>query len=96
MENIQLNFVSNMQLTIMVHNFRTVLLSDLVLLVGNLGTLIDRQVHKFTIHPQIGSHFLIDATTRYNPTSINADVANVVSHDTRRNTNCKKPKGVTL
>jgi hypothetical protein len=75
------------------------MISDLVLLVGNLRILIGKftlMVHKFTIHPQVGLHFVVDTTARYNPTSINADVANVVSHDTRHNMNCKKPNGMTL
>jgi hypothetical protein len=35
-------------------------------------------------------------TTRYNSISINVDVASVVSHDTRRYINRKKPKEMPL
>jgi hypothetical protein len=36
------------------------------------------------------------AAARYNSTTINVDMAGIVSHDTRWNVSCKKPKVMLL
>jgi hypothetical protein len=60
----------------MVHNSRTLMLTHLELLVGNLGMMIGKfmmMVHNLRSHPQIGISFRGSGTTRYNPISIKDD-----------------------
>jgi hypothetical protein len=75
------------------------MLADLVILVGNLGMVIDKfsvMVRDFRIHPQMTFHFVTTTTARHNPTSINTDLVGATNLDTRGNVTCKKLNAMSL